>query len=36
MLNSFVDDPMIMIIVLQYLSDTKMERVYTRDTLKKN
>ena len=35
-MRSFVDNPLIMLFVLQYLKDTKVDRIHTRTTLKNN
>lgn len=34
--NQFIDNPMLMVFILEYLKQTKMTRVYQRPTLKKN
>ena len=35
-IRTYVDHPLLMLFTLQYLKDTKMKRIHTRDTLAKN
>jgi len=35
-LRSYVDNPILMLFTLQYIKDTQMGRIHTRDTLMKN